>query len=279
MSATFDFAADAATHEPQAGKATLADGKLGTGRARASGERMARKVENFDWRSTPLGPIEHWPAELKTLARHVLESQFPKAIAWGPELTTIYNDAFRPILGEKPEALGRPFSHVWSEVWADIGPIAERALAGEATFIEDHPLIINRSGEPEKAWFTFCYSPVRLADGSIRGMLDTVIETTATVRAREDLVLINKELGHRLKNTLALVHSITLQTLQGTVREVPKVRFKNASQLSAAHTTCCCSRTGLQFPSRTRFGRPSDLSTASARSAPRTDLQSDQHQR
>jgi hypothetical protein len=43
----------------------------------------------------------------------------------------------------------------------EIGPIAGRALAGEATFIEDFPLTVERGGGPEQAFFTFCYSPVR----------------------------------------------------------------------------------------------------------------------
>lgn len=66
----------------------------------------------------------------------------------------------------------------------------------------------------EEAWFTFCFSPLRLSDGSVAGFMDTVIESTATVRARNDLALLNRELSHRLKNTLAIVQSIAMQTLK-----------------------------------------------------------------
>jgi hypothetical protein len=131
----------------------------------------------------------------------------PAAIVWGPGLTTIYNDAFRPILGQKPQALGRSFADIWAEAWEEIGPIAARAMAGEATYIEDFPLLIDRSGRMEQAWFTFCYSPLRLADGTVAAMMDTVMETTTTVRARTELRTLNHELGHRLKNTLATVQS------------------------------------------------------------------------
>ena len=166
---------------------------------------MAKLIEEFDWSSTPLGPRAGWPPELQTFVRHILESGFPAAIVWGDGLTTIYNDAFRPILGDKPEALGRSFAEIWSEAWDKIGPIADRAFEGQSTYIEDYPLTINRLGEPEQAWFTFCYSPLRIGDGTVAGMMDTVIETTATVRARSDLALVNHELSHRLKNTLAIV--------------------------------------------------------------------------
>lgn len=176
--------------------------------------RMAKLVLEHDWAATPLGPIAEWPDALRQTVGQIMDSRFPAAVIWGSGLTTIYNDAFQPILGKKPEALGRSFAEVWSEVWDQIGPIADRAFAGEATFIEDYPLVIDRYGRPEEAWFTFCYSPVRTSDGSVAGFLDTVVETTATVQARADLALVNEELHHRLQNTLALVHAIATQSLR-----------------------------------------------------------------
>lgn len=188
---------------------------------------MRALVRDFDWAATPLGPREGWSAELNLVVEQVLDSGFPKAVVWGPELTTIYNDAFRPILGDKPEALGRSFAEIWSEAWDEIGPIAEQAFAGKATYIEDFPLIIDRTGQPEKAWFTFCYSPLRLRDGSVGGMLDTVVETTATVRARADLSVVNQELAHRLKNTLALVQAIASQTLRHVTEKEAVASFRD----------------------------------------------------
>ena len=79
--------------------------------------RMSRLVRQYDWATTPLGPAAGWPAELATTVSLVLESRFPAALIWGPGLTTIYNDAFGTILGDKPEALGRSFEAVWAEVW------------------------------------------------------------------------------------------------------------------------------------------------------------------
>jgi two-component sensor histidine kinase len=178
---------------------------------------MKRRVWEFDWATTPLGPVAQWPVELRTVVDAILESHFPAAIAWGPELTTIYNDAFLPILGNKPEALGRSFAEIWAEAWDEIRPIAERAYAGEATFIRDFPLTLDRTGRMEPAWFTFCYSPLRLADGTVAGMMDTVVETTQTVLARRDLDVLSHELHHRLKNSLATVQTLVRQTL----RDVP----------------------------------------------------------
>ncbi len=175
---------------------------------------MAERIEAFDWSATPLGPRHAWPNELTIIVRQILDSSFPKAVVWGYDLTTIYNDAFVPILGQKPDALGRAWPDIWSEAWDHIRGYTERAFAGENTYIENLPLTIERSGAPEEAWFTFCYSPLRRADGSVAGMLDTVVETTAMVRAQNDLALVNQELGHRLKNTLAMVQAIASQTLR-----------------------------------------------------------------
>ena len=146
-----------------------------------SSSDMAERVRQHDWASTPLGPLEHWPDVLKTTVALCFASSFPQSIIWGPQLTMLYNDAFIPILGDKPYALGRPFSEVWHEVWADIGPIAKAAFEGHATFIENFPLLIERGSGPEQAYFTFCYSPIRDPQGKVVGMLDTVTETTTTV--------------------------------------------------------------------------------------------------
>ncbi|MDQ0740571.1 GAF domain-containing protein [Pseudomonas sp. W4I3] len=142
---------------------------------------MADRVRRHDWANTPLGPLEHWPDVLKTTVALCFASSFPQAIVWGPQLITLYNDAFVPILGNKPDALGRPFNEVWHEVWDDIRPIADTAFAGHATYIENFPLLIQRNEAPEQAYFTFCYSPIRDAQGGVVGLLDTVTETTATV--------------------------------------------------------------------------------------------------
>jgi two-component sensor histidine kinase len=182
----------------------------------AGGGDAAREIVNFDWASSPLGEIDTWPDVLKTTVALMLRSGFPKALVWGQHLITFHNDAFRTILGHKPPAIGRPFSHVWSEAWSDIAPIAEKAMAGEATFIRDFPLMINRNGREETAYFTFSYSPVTDANGQIVGFMDTVVETTQSVVEKQRSDVLNAELAHRIKNVLALVTSIVSQTLKSS---------------------------------------------------------------
>ena len=122
---------------------------------------MGECVRTHDWAATPLGPAETWPQSLRTALSIMLSSAFPTYLAWGPELTSFYNDAYIPIMGDKPNGLGRPFPEVWSEVWDTIGPITTRAMHGEASYFEDLPLTLMRRGYPEATWFSFSYSPIR----------------------------------------------------------------------------------------------------------------------
>lgn len=121
---------------------------------------MGARIRAFDWAATPLGPIAQWPASLRIAVDMMLGSDFASCLFWGPDLVAIYNDGYQAILGGKGEALGQPLRVTWAEAWEGLQPIAEKALAGESTFIEDFPLRIDRSGTLEDAYFTFCYSPL-----------------------------------------------------------------------------------------------------------------------
>jgi len=168
------------------------------------GGQMAARIAGHDWRATPLGPIEGWPAALRTALGLALNSRFPTLLCWGGELTSFHNDAYTPLLGDKT-ALGLPFRTVWPEVWDTVGPIAAKAYAGEASYAEDMPVLIERHGYPEQCWFTFSYSPVRDDDGTVGGILCTVVETTGKVRAlaalrrkEESLRRLNEALTHQV---------------------------------------------------------------------------------
>lgn len=142
---------------------------------------MGARVRAFDWSTSPLGPMAQWSDALRITVDQVMTSKFPACLFWGADLIAIYNDGYRVILGDKPEALGEPLRVTWSEAWEQLQPITEKALAGESTFIEDYPLRINRNGQMEDTYFTFNYGPVFDAHGQVVGMLDIVIETTTKV--------------------------------------------------------------------------------------------------
>lgn len=204
---------------------------------------MGDAIRAFDWSTTPLGPLDEWPAAIRITVSNLLASGQPTAFFAGSDLTTIYNDGFRPILGKRANmALGQPIQAVWFDVWDDIRPLVLEALSGATVWREDMPLTMTRNGFEERTFWTFSYSPVRDEQGDIMGFLDVVTESTNAVAGKADLEAANaalahevaqvrrvmeelaqserrlqvlqRELSHRMKNTLAMVQAIVTQSLR-----------------------------------------------------------------
>src|SRR5579859_7912967 len=150
-----------------------------------AGDEMASLIGSFDWSKTPIGPAEQWSPTLRTMVSFLLANRFPLLLWWGPRYISIYNDAYRPILGTKhPWALGRPVSEVWSEIWSVLKPLIDTPFeGGPATWVEDIELHIHRHGFLEESHFTVAYSPVpdETAARGIGGVLATVHEITEKV--------------------------------------------------------------------------------------------------
>jgi len=166
---------------------------------------MVHRVRDFDWATTPLGPRAKWARPLWQAVEIILASGFPMAVRWGPDLITIYNDAYISILGDKhPDALGKATREVWAEIYDELGPINESILGGErpSFFATDYLWQIRRHGPlREDARFTISYSPIpdSRAPHSIGGVLVTCIETT--VRVQNELTL--RKLNDRLEDEIA----------------------------------------------------------------------------
>ena len=158
-----------------------------------STSEMSALVSAKDWSKTVLGPSESWSPNLTLVVDLILASGFPMAVRWGPDFVMIYNDGYRPILGDKhPSALGLPFREVWPEVQTKLGPLHEAILSGKrsAFFAQDLLLRIQRHGdEYEDARFTISYSPVPDASVStgVGGVLITAVETTDRVLTEKAL--------------------------------------------------------------------------------------------
>jgi signal transduction histidine kinase/serine phosphatase RsbU (regulator of sigma subunit) len=156
---------------------------------------MSERIAGHDWAATPLGPVEGWPQSLRTAVRIVLGSRFAMWMAWGPELTFLYNDAYaRDTLASKhPWALGQRADAVWAEIWEDIGPRIDQVLAtGTATWDAGLRLFLERSGYREETYHTFSYSPLRDEDGAAAGMLCVVVEETDRVLGERRLATLRE---------------------------------------------------------------------------------------
>jgi signal transduction histidine kinase/FixJ family two-component response regulator len=155
---------------------------------------LARLMRAFDWDSTSIGAPETWPKSLRTAVGIMLTSRQPIWIGWGPELTYLYNDPYKSIIGGKhPWALGKPASVVWREIWQEIGPMLSQAMGGdEGTYVEAQLLIMERNGYPEETYYTFSYSPIPADDGTVGGIFCANTDDTQRVIGERQLALLRE---------------------------------------------------------------------------------------
>ncbi|MET7029940.1 PAS domain-containing sensor histidine kinase [Sediminicola luteus] len=153
------------------------------------GGEMGELIRNKDWDKTPLGNPENWPESLRTMVSVMLENPFGMYIAWGKEYTQIYNDGYRPILGttKHPQALGISSKETFSEIWHIIESMFDGVMNGVPVGFPDFMLELNRNGFLETCYFDFAYSPIRMSNGEVGGVLVTVIETTNKKNAEIEL--------------------------------------------------------------------------------------------
>jgi PAS domain S-box-containing protein len=168
----------------------------------AGGGETGALVRGFDWASTPLGPIDQWPASLKTTVGTLLHSRHPMFLWWGPELIQFYNDAYAPSFGagRHPSAMGQRGVECWQDIWPIIWPQIDDVMRrGKPSWNEDHLVPIVRNGRIEEVYWTYGYSPVFDDEGGIGGTLVVCTETTSrVVSARRSEAL------HVVAETIAL---------------------------------------------------------------------------
>src|SRR5205814_8954857 len=172
----------------------------------AGGGELGARIREFDWSANSLGPPEYWPQSLKTAVRIMLLSRQPIWIGWGKELTYLYNDPYKSIIGGKhPAALGLPTRKVWQEVWHDIGPQLSTALSGdEGTYVEAQLLIMERNGYPEETYYTYSYTPIPGDDGSPGGIICANTDDTQRVIAERQLASL-RELAIRTADARTVI--------------------------------------------------------------------------
>ncbi|KAI0837500.1 hypothetical protein F5Y06DRAFT_67408 [Hypoxylon sp. FL0890] len=151
-----------------------------------------------DWASTPLGPIEHWSPELRQMANLVMGSPNPVALYWGPEFTTIYNEAYVALAGAKhPKLMGQSYKEAWGEIWPELQPVLESAWkSGQATMKNDDCLILRRNGFDEETFFSWSIVPLVGSDGSVVGLFNPAFENTRR-KVAERRMLTLREVGEK----------------------------------------------------------------------------------
>jgi PAS domain S-box-containing protein len=179
------------------------------------GGEMGALVRAMDWGRTPLGPIARWPQSLRTSVSLCISSNFPISLIWGPQRVQIYNDGYWPICGAKhPHAMGQDFAECWASAWPVIGAAFEQALNGQATYLENQSLFLDRLGYLEETCFTFSFSPIRDETGKIGGLFHPVNEVTVKMLSERRVRALRSLAQHTAKaETLDDVLHLATQAL------------------------------------------------------------------
>ena len=110
----------------------------------------------------------------------------------------------RPIRDALPELAGQGYFEFLDTVFTTGEPYEGR---GSPVQLQRKP------GAPlERVWLTFIYQPIRDASGAVTGIFVQGHDVSDNVRSAERQKLMIDELNHRVKNTLATVQSIAMQT-------------------------------------------------------------------
>lgn len=133
-------------------------------------------------------------------------------------------------LDDPARIVGRPWASLFDAKGAESARSAvARAAAGEASHFTAHALTFV---EERRRWWDTSVSPVIGHDGKPHRILAVSRDLTDLLDAQEQQRLLNGELGHRLKNVLALTQSIANQTFR-QAQDLPSANAAFAARLAA----------------------------------------------
>ncbi|GAA5825914.1 hypothetical protein JCM11251_000050 [Rhodosporidiobolus azoricus] len=201
---------------------------------------MARRIREFDWSKTPLGPILSWKPELKTMVASILASPFRECILYGDQNVMIYNDRYIETAGDKhPDLLGLPAREGWAEIWDGLNSIAQRTLNGETCYLKEHFLAMSRreAGFVEETYHTFSYAPFYNEEGQVLGIRNLSIENSATVIAARRLTTVRDLVQMTsLARTVEDFSETALKSLSSNPYDIPFALLYTVEEIASTPT-------------------------------------------
>lgn len=150
----------------------------------SGGGELGALVRDMDWSATALGPIDEWPAILKTTTGIVLRSPVAMVLLWGKDGILIYNDAYAAFSRDRhPGLLGMEVRQAWPEAAGFNDNVIRVGRAGGTLSYKDQELTLTLDGCARTVWLDLDYAPVLDEHGLSVGVLAVVVETTERVEA------------------------------------------------------------------------------------------------
>lgn len=173
------------------------------------------------------------------------------AMLVGPDHVFDYaNEAYFKIVGLGRDIISKPVADAISEVVRQgfIDRLDEVYRTGVPFVAKNLAVDLNRGpeGENQSRILDFVYQPMRQDHGPITGILVQAQDVTDQRAEEARQELLSHELGHRLKNQLAMVQAIATQTLRNSpdLATARKRLNERIAVLSAAHDTILHGGTG-----------------------------------
>jgi PAS domain-containing protein len=142
-------------------------------------------ARSIDWASTPLGPMNTWSSQLRSIANLIMQDPRPAVIYWGPDLILLYNEPYIELLGGFHPCMGVSARIALVEVWEPIfEPFITQNIAGETVERTNTPVHMVRNEFMEETYFSFRFIPIFDSDGITIGHYQTLAETTREVVAQ-----------------------------------------------------------------------------------------------
>jgi PAS domain S-box-containing protein len=169
------------------------------------------------------------------------------AILVGPDhVFQMHNAAYAQLIGHRP-ITGLPLAKALPEIASQgfIEVLDTVRATGEAYEGRASPVTLQRSPDrpPETLWLDFIYQPIRDDSGAVAGVFIQGHDVTDSVLAAERQKLMIDELNHRVKNTLATVQSIAMQTARSHTDPMSFAESFQARLLALSHTHDLLTRT------------------------------------
>jgi len=148
---------------------------------------------------------------------------------------TYFNEAAVEFAGRRPE-IGEMWCVTWRLFYPDGTPMAHEECPMAVALKENRPVYgeeaIAERPDGTRRWFAPYPTPLRDRSGRLTGAINMLVDITERKEAERRQKLLVDELNHRVKNTLASVQSLVVQTAK-TARTVEEFRHSVEGRILA----------------------------------------------